>query len=293
MAPSCQAETLAVPWLLQSEWSSGVWLAHRVFASLVVTLMVLWLLLFLELCTLRLTFRLTGYATIGCGWWLVAWVFLLLKPGKTPMLLEFAFQDVAQEQHLAIGMLLAAAGMCELAFSTALARRPRHEVDLLRWPHVVWGVCVGLVGLLFVLHPQRDADETRRHVALGLGLAVGATLLAREKCRGKLDHDQAVGDAPLMIVAAICFGVAALMLFTFPAPHVDRKQVAHEGVAVGCRLGHFAALAALCFACAVCARFVWVAAAAGCRAAGRLRDEWRRAMHGPLAAIKSQDQEPI
>ena len=80
--------------------------------------MVAWSVLLLELTTLERAFCASGGATVACGIWLVLWVLLLLKPSvPTHELWDFAMADLAQMQHLAMGVLFVASGSAELYFA--------------------------------------------------------------------------------------------------------------------------------------------------------------------------------
>ena len=267
MAEGACSTFLEVPWLLQSEWSDGVWLAHRVFAILSFFILLTWCALFLELIKLRTAFFSAGAAT--CSWcaacpyfilrlaalmcapslnydsglWLVAWVMVAMKPCMPINILwQFAMSDVVQEQHLAMGFLLAAAGSAELCFVAAPYHVRRDDTSL-GWAHSLWGCCIAWVGVLFVAHPQRSSAEVRspispalvaeteaysaccvqtsRHILLGVCIAVGAAALALEKRRGQLDVPQTICEAPCLVVAATTFALATVLLFTFPAPGAE------------------------------------------------------------------------
>lgn len=221
----CGSETFEVEWLLQSEWAAGVLLAHRVFGAMVLVLMITWCALMLEFSSLARAYLISGGCTTCCGMWLIAWVGRLMKP-VAPFrdLLEFSLHDLAQLQHAAIGTLLTAAGASELLVASVLSRS-RRQADVLRWPHVLWGVCIGWIGVLFMTHPQRTDSETRWHLALGIGLSGGAYSLAVEKWRGQLDNDVSLTEAPLIILACMGFGVAAVLLITFPSPTIDDGSI--------------------------------------------------------------------
>ena len=68
----------------------------------------------------------------------------------------------------------------------------------------------------FVVHPQRNEEETRRHVLMGLGIVAGSIGLALEKLSGDLEKDKPLIEAMRLIIAACSFGLAAVLLFTFP-----------------------------------------------------------------------------
>jgi len=164
---------------------------------------------------------------LSCGFWLIIWVLWIVKPNiPTEVLLIFALTDLAQEQHLAMGVLFVVAGLAELHFATVLTQS-RSEANALMWPHSLWGVCFFWVGVCFVVHPQRDANETARHIAMGLGIAIGGVALAMEKAKATLDKDEPIWEAPLLIAAAVSFGLALLLLFTFPPPHAAHDNKVH------------------------------------------------------------------
>ncbi|KOO53584.1 hypothetical protein Ctob_011763 [Chrysochromulina tobinii] len=129
--------------------------------------------------------------------------------------------DLAQMQHLAMGVLFVAAGGAELYYAAAVAYLPRRDVDALRWPHIIWGVCMAWIGVDFVVHPQRNEEETRRHVTMGIAIVAGSLGLALEKLSGDLEKDKPLTEAMRLIIAACSFGLAAVLLFTFPMPHAD------------------------------------------------------------------------
>ena len=164
MVTCAAADCCVLAPVTQAEWAWGVWFAHRLFGILALYLMVAWSVLLLELTTLERAFCASGGATVACGIWLVLWVLLLLKTSvPTHELWDFAMADLAQMQHLAMGVLFVAAGSAELYFAAAVAYLPRRDVDALRWPHIIWGVCMAWIGVDFVVHPQRNEEETRRH----------------------------------------------------------------------------------------------------------------------------------
>ena len=170
-----------VPWLLHTEWAWAVLLAHRVFGSMTLAVMTAWACAMTQVCSVAWAYAAAGAATLGCGLWLLLWVTYLLKPSvRLSELLSFAVHDVAQEQHLVIGLLLTAAGVSELLHAAALASR-RRTLCAARAIHSVWFCNMASVGLLFIGHPQRSWGETQRHVVLGLCLVFGAFMLCVEK----------------------------------------------------------------------------------------------------------------
>lgn len=317
----CSGDRFAVPWLDQGEWSHGVWLAHRIFGVLAIAVLLVWACLFLEALSLRRAFLLAGGATGACGLWLIGWVGWLIKPSVTfAEKCDFALRDLAQLQHLAMGLLLAAAGAAEVRFAQALLTLPRRRADALLWPHLLWGLCVGWVGLLFLGHPQvaleaspqpprhrrslspaalppqLDDDDAARHLKLGLGLLLGASLLALQKRRGLLDGEMALLDLPMLAAAALAFGVAALQLLTFPAPPVGTtanstlpepaaSPLARPGPPLPRHIGATSSCGWLGRRAALCG--VWLGAASLalslCVAARKGVDWWRRRRRGPLS----------
>ena len=285
--PCSSDEHFVVPWLLQHEWVTGVEFAHRVFGGMVLAQSVVWMVLFLGFCPLHVAYLLSGVATCACGVWLAAWVALLLKPQvPTALLLQFMRQDLTQLQHMTMSVLLLAAGAAELYFAALLCARPRRESDALRWPHAVWGVCAGWVGLIFIAHPQHSASETAMHVVLGTSLLLGAVFLTAEKRRGKLDEDQDFADAPMSILAAVCFGVAAVLLCTFSADDggaASGPLSKHAGIGTACHVGYPAALVGLGIGLCSCLAVLAAAVRLGVTVA-------RRRRRGPL--VSHQDLAP-
>ena len=278
---SCADRFFVVPWLDQSDWSSGVLLAHRVFGALTFGLLVTWCVLFLELCTLRRAYLCAGLATCACGLWLALWVLLLLKwSASLEAHVAFMMDDLAQLQHLAIATLLLAAGATEVMFSGILSIWSRRQADSLWWPHCTWGLSIGWIGLLFTTHPQHTESETSWHLKLGLSLICGSALLTREKVRAQLDEDQSICEAPGSLLAAGSFGIATFLLCTFPAPSpwmgdagLPAASELHVGVGGSCEPGYPLALAGLCGSMASLA----LTTGEGCRIL-------RRARRGSLAS---------
>ena len=81
---TCAASSIEWPFLSHAEWSLGVWVAHRLFASCIVIVMSAWSAMLLQVCSLPIAFEVSGTAIGACGVWLMAWVLLLLKPSETP-----------------------------------------------------------------------------------------------------------------------------------------------------------------------------------------------------------------
>ena len=234
MVTCAAADCCVLAPVTQAEWAWGVWFAHRLFGILALYLMVVWSVLLLELTTLERAFCASGGATVACGIWLVLWVLLLLKTSvPTHELWDFAMADLAQMQHLAMGVLFVASGSAELYFATAVAYLPRRDVDALRWPHIIWGVCMAWIGVDFVVHPQRNEEETRRHVLMGLGIVAGSIGLALEKLSGDLEKDKPLIEAMRLIIAACSFGLAAVLLFTFPMPTADALPLVNVNATTG------------------------------------------------------------
>ena len=129
MVTCAAADCCVLAPVTQAEWAWGVWFAHRLFGILALYLMVAWSVLLLDLTTLERAFCASGGATVACGIWPVLWVLLLLKPSvPTHELWNFAMADLAQMQHLAMGVLFVAAGSAELYFAAAVAYLPRHDM---------------------------------------------------------------------------------------------------------------------------------------------------------------------
>ena len=125
MVTCAAADCCVLAPVTQAEWAWGVWFAHRLFGILALYLMVVWSVLLLELTTLERAFCASGGATVACGIWLVLWVLLLLKTSvPTHELWDFAMADLAQMQHLAMGVLFVAAGSAELYFAAAVYLTP-------------------------------------------------------------------------------------------------------------------------------------------------------------------------
>lgn len=225
MPPESLACVLEVHWLSQYEWVYAVWLAHRVFGYLAIYLMLCWSGPMLELMRLGHAYIAAGGGTLACGLWLLTWGVTLLKPSASfSALWEFTLQDLPQFQHFTMSILFIGAGTAEVRFGAAI----RHNIDLagaLRWCHAVWGVCFVCVGLIFVAHPQHNLDETLRHIAMGTGIVIGAGALTVEKTEGKLDFDEAITEAPMLLTSAISFGVSTVLLLTFPMPQQAASQL--------------------------------------------------------------------
>ncbi|KAL1498840.1 hypothetical protein AB1Y20_013366 [Prymnesium parvum] len=212
---ACLGQPLPFPWLPHAEWAQAVLLAHRVFGTMTLCAMVCWSLALTRQLRLGAAFFAAGGSTFVCGAWLLLWTLLLVAPAASlEQRVDFAWRDLAQEQHVAVALLLCGAGAAEMFHALALAAAlpPR------RWPHTVWFANMAMVGMLFVTHPQRTWSETQRHVALGLSLIAGAFTLTCEKNEGLLDGEQDVLEAPNIALAALSFGIAAILLFTFPPP---------------------------------------------------------------------------
>lgn len=106
-------------------------------------------------------------------------------------------------------------------------------------------------------------------MALGLTISFGAVALAVEKRDARLQEDQDICDAPHMVAAAIGFGVADILLWTFPSPrhgaaaapgaNATANATTHVGVRTDCQLGHTLAQAG---AAVAVASIVLLAAAA-------------------------------
>lgn len=271
---ACANIYLPLPWLPHVEWAWAVLLAHRVFGTLTIGLMMCWAMALSQITTVACSYALAGMLTAACGVWLMLWVIVLMKPAaSTSEMIEFAWHDVTQEQHFVMGLLLAAAGCTELFHAVALHSSER-ALGERRWPHTIWLFNMAMVGLIFVGHPQRSWGETQRHVAIGLSMIAGAFLLTLEKNDGMLDGDQDIFEAPNIVGAALSFGVTAVLLFTFPAPRSPQRYINstanssinvsanltnnnttdfggvqfHVGIATHCQQGHPLALIGLAVA---------------------------------------------
>ena len=266
----CEPDAFVVAFLSQEQWGDRVLLAHRVFAICIVAVMSAWMLLLLEVTSVPAAYALAGASTAGCGAWLVFWVFVWVDPSAgLAQLREFAFRDLVQLQHLAIGALLGIAGLAELAFAAAVVaktratalRRPLSLLCSGNWLHSVWFCAMSATGVIFVTHPQQAAVEIGQHVAIGLGVLFGAYTLSLEK-RDGVEHDRSVCEAPGIVLAAVCFGVAAVVLFTFKVEHAE-PSARHVGVGTRCQSGSLVALVSFVLALAL-ALVICAAAARDC-----------------------------
>ena len=124
------------------------------------------------------------------------------------------------------------------------------------WLHGVWFANIAAVGLVFVSHPQKTPSLAAQHALIGTCLIVGAHFLALER-RAPLADTARVWRTPFApcaadavphdgMVAAACFGVAAVVLVRFD----DDFEEVHHGVAPQCHAGWPVALAAYALAAA-------------------------------------------
>ena len=114
---------------------------------------------------------------------LFSWVLYFLKPDDVPALHAFVRQDLVSMQHIALSILLFAAGSGEVTFAWMVARAGLEKCRNYRWMHQVWFANMALGGCLFLAHPQKTIELAIQHSVIGTALVFGAHFLACEKLR--------------------------------------------------------------------------------------------------------------
>ncbi len=178
-----------------------------------------------------------GVLSIAAGVFLFSWVLYFLKPDDVPALHAFVRQDLVSMQHIALSILLFAAGSGEVTFAWMVARAGLEKCRNYRWMHQVWFANMALGGCLFLAHPQKTIELAIQHSVIGTALVFGAHFLACEKLRnfeGCLQWKfpsrlEVPGD---LAMATVAFAIAAGTLIGF----CDfREDTGHRGVLLACQ----------------------------------------------------------
>ena len=170
----CGPATFTAEFMLRSEWVDASAVAHQVIGCSIGGVICAWTLLILERIRRPSAFALAGGFTAFAGFFLAAWVVVLIKPEAQPQLWRFAQHDLVQIQHLAIASQLVLAGGSELLHAHALARAlPTPPLLAGKWLHHLWFAHTAAVGLTFMLHPQVTAHP---NLTLTLTLALALPL---------------------------------------------------------------------------------------------------------------------
>lgn len=168
----------------------------------------------------------------------------------------FVWRDVVQRQHLAISACLVCAGGVELLHAVALLprRQPptssgkrnslitqlRSRATVFRsgWTHDIWCIHIIVIALIFLGHPQADAQRALIHVIIGLSLLLGAHAIVVEKKSGfgAVDLETDCQSQPrCLIPSAGCFIVATISLVSYgeKVEAIDGEAL-HAGYASEC-----------------------------------------------------------
>ena len=178
-----------------------------------------------------------GLLSISAGVFLFTWVAYFLKPDDLPGLHAFVRQDLVSMQHIALSLLLSAAGVAEVTFAWMLAKEGLDECRKRAWIHQVWFANMALGGCLFLAHPQKTIELAIQHSVIGTSLVFGAHFLACEKLRNFEACLQwkfpTSWDVPVDLgLATVSFSTAAGMLIRF---HDFREDTGHQGVHIACQ----------------------------------------------------------
>lgn len=252
MNASCAAEWASTAHLFGDfEFAPRANLAHWVLGALVFAQVGVWALFAFEALRPARALRLGGALQALMGLYLLLWLFVFVAPRHafSRALWRFTVGDVTQLQHLAMALLLLAAGGLDALHSTGRA----HGAAV----HVLWALNSLLIGALFLLHPQRSPGNAVRHQLLGLALASSALLFLASRLGGLSPAPGAAVDWGL-VTAGFCYSAAGVVLLSFrEAPerqHLSLTTHCQPAVVATLLALGFALLSLLAAAVAACAR---------------------------------------
>lgn len=121
--------------------------------------------------------------------------------------------DMQQKQHFQIGVLI---GIGAIAEVTAIKLKKK-------WLHLVFPLAVGIIGVLFIGHPQHGTEELAKrglliHRIAGTALIIAALAQAGSVLRAK-------SQKTLLIITAVALAVSAAAFTVYREPLMDHGSM--------------------------------------------------------------------
>jgi len=126
----------------------------------------------------------------------------------------FVLTDLVQIQHVSIALLLFAVGMLDIY--TGL-----WKVQSIAW-QLLWLANSALVGIVFIIHPEHDFQQTFVHQFLGLALFFGAFFMFFSRI-----HNWWYDNMWIHSLSSLCYASSIMFLLTV---YTESKDSVYKGI---------------------------------------------------------------